>query len=186
MDYSDVSRRLEAVLREDVGSGDVTTSLTPNRRIRAVITSSAGGYVSGVQELMILFKSHHIVAKAHVRDGGRLRAGQKVFTLEGMSRDLLPVERTALNILSRMSGITTTTRLYVEALRKMRSKAKIVATRKTTPGLMRLEKKAVRLGGGLTHRMGLYDMILIKDNHLMLFAGDVAAAMKARGGRRAL
>jgi nicotinate-nucleotide pyrophosphorylase (carboxylating) len=185
MDSSDVSEILEAALREDVGSGDVTSAFAPNRRIKAVITSDSPGYVSGVKELSLLFKRHKIGAKAHVKEGDMVRKGQKIFSLDAMSSNLLPVERVALNLLSRMSGVTTNTRKYVDALKRYKSKAKIVATRKATPGLMRLEKKAVEVGGGLTHRMGLYDMILIKDNHLMLFGGDVkaalAAAKKAKG-----
>ncbi|MFH0861756.1 MAG: carboxylating nicotinate-nucleotide diphosphorylase [Candidatus Altiarchaeota archaeon] len=186
MDLSDVSEILEAALREDVGSGDVTAAFTPNRCIRAEITANSSGVISGLEEAILLFKNHKVAAKAHVKDGASVEKGQKVLTLEGLARDLLPVERTALNFISRMSGVSTATREYADALKKHGSKAKIVATRKATPGLMRLEKKAVKLGGGLTHRMGLYDMILIKDNHLLLYGGDVGAAladaMRAKGG----
>ena len=177
MELLGVSEILEAALHEDVGSGDVTASFTPNRRIRADITANSQGIVSGLEEALILFKRHKVGARAYLKDGAKVKGGQRVLSLEGLARDLLPVERTALNVISRMSGVSTATRAFADELKKHRSKAKIVATRKTTPGLMRLEKKAVRLGGGLTHRMGLYDMVLLKDNHLLLFGGDVSRAL---------
>jgi nicotinate-nucleotide pyrophosphorylase (carboxylating) len=172
-------KQLDAILLEDVGPGDITSQAAPNRRVRAVIDSTAAGYVSGIRELKILFAHNGIRAKAHVLDGAKISKGQTVFTLEGRVRDLLPVERAALNILFRMSGITTLTRKYVGELKKVKSKARVAATRKSAPGLMRLDKKAVLLGGGITHRMGLYDMFLIKDNHLKVFGGDIAAAVAA-------
>lgn len=179
MDFWDVSETVEAALREDVGSGDVTSSFTPNRKVTADITSNSDGYVSGIREVNLLLKKHKISAEALVKDGDKIKKGQRIFLLNGMSRNILPVERTVLNLLARMSGVTTTTKAYVNELKKAGSKASIAATRKTTPGMMRLEKKAVAIGGGLTHRMGLYDMILIKDNHLSMFGGDVVAALAA-------
>jgi nicotinate-nucleotide pyrophosphorylase (carboxylating) len=179
MDDPHLAEYLELMLREDVGEGDITSAFTPNRPVRALITANSDGYVSGIHELKLLFKNHGILAMAHVADGGKIRFGQKIFTLEALSRDLLPVERTALNLISRMSAVTTLTRKYADALRRRKSRSKIVATRKTTPLLRYLEKTAVVAGGGLPHRMGLYDMILIKDNHLMLFQGDVRAAVEA-------
>lgn len=162
----------------------MTAAFTPNRQVRAEIVSSSSGFVSGVEEASLLFKLHNIKARAHMRDGQRLRPGQLVFTLSGKSRDILVVERIALNLLSRMSAVTTATRQYIDALRGAKSRAKIAATRKTSPGFMRLEKKAVALGGGVTHRMGLYDMILVKDNHLMLFGNDVKKALDAANRAR--
>ncbi|MFH1055033.1 MAG: carboxylating nicotinate-nucleotide diphosphorylase [Candidatus Altiarchaeota archaeon] len=179
MDDRGLGKRVEVMLREDVGSGDVSSSFTPNKRVKAVIISNSSGFVSGVHELQILFKTHHIQVRSHVKDGGVVRRGRVVLTLEGRARDILSVERTALNILSRMSGITTLTRKYADKLRKAGSKAKVAATRKTTPGFRYFEKRAVVLGGGLPHRMGLYDMVLIKDNHLRLFDCDVRRALDA-------
>ncbi|MBD3388700.1 MAG: carboxylating nicotinate-nucleotide diphosphorylase [Candidatus Altiarchaeales archaeon] len=185
MDDRVLTSVLERFLREDVGSGDVTSDFTPNQEVDAIIKSHNSGYVSGIRELELLFRNHGVNVRSHVRDGGRIRRRQKIMTLKGRSRDILTTERTALNVLSRMSGVTTLTRQYVESLKKSGSKAKVVATRKTTPGMRYFEKTAVVLGGGLPHRMGLYDMILIKDNHLRLFGNDVkaalAAARKSRG-----
>jgi nicotinate-nucleotide pyrophosphorylase (carboxylating) len=179
MNDRELGKLLEAMLHEDVGSGDLTASFTPNKPVKAVIKANTLGFVSGIHELQILFKKHNIRAKAHVVDGGRVSRGQTVLTIQGMACDILPVERTALNLLSRMSGITTLTRKYVGVLRNTGSKARIAATRKTTPSLRYFEKKAVLLGGGVTHRMGLYDMILIKDNHLRIFNNDVKRALDA-------
>jgi nicotinate-nucleotide pyrophosphorylase (carboxylating) len=179
MDDRELSELLEDMLREDVGSGDITSSFTPNKPVKAVITVNGSGFISGVHEVNLLFRKHNIKVKSYVKEGYRVRYRQQVFTLEGKARDILSVERTALNLLSRMSGITTLTRKYVDALKKAGSKCRVVATRKTTPGLRYFEKKAVILGGGLPHRRGLYDMILIKDNHLKLFNNDIERALDA-------
>lgn len=177
MDVKQLSRCLESYLMEDVGSGDITAAITPNKKIRAEIVCKADGYISGVYEIRLLFKNHRIRAVAHVKDGSKVRPGQRIMTLYGWSRDILPVERTALNLLSRMSAVTTLTRAYVKELRRVSKTCQIAATRKTSPGLRYFEKKAVLLGGGVTHRFGLYDMILIKDNHLMLFGNDILKAL---------
>ncbi len=183
MDERELLKTLEAMLREDVGSGDISTAVTPNVKVKASITAKQSGSVSGLHEAALLFRHHNVKVKAHVKDGTRVRYGQKIMSLQGKSHDLLPVERTALNVLSMMSGVTTLTRKYADTLKKMRSKARVTATRKTTPGFRYFEKKAVELGGGLPHRMGVYDMILLKDNHLMLFDSigvAVAAVQKSK------
>jgi nicotinate-nucleotide pyrophosphorylase (carboxylating) len=179
MDNRQLIHHLETMLQEDVGSGDLTSQITPNRRIIAQVRSNSVGFISGVFESATLLRRHKIKVNTYVRDGERINRGQLIFTLEGKARDMFPVERVVLNVLSRMSGITTLTRKYVGVLASIGSKSKIVATRKTAPGLMMLDKKAVLLGGGLTHRMGLYDMILLKDNHLEAFCGDIQKAVKA-------
>jgi len=179
MDDKHLIRYLEVLLSEDVGLGDITAAITPNRRVSAEIVCKQDGYISGVHELKVLFKHHRIKAVAHVKDGSKVSCGQRIMSLYGWSRDILPVERTALNLLSRMSGVTTLTRSYVDELRKVSKTCKIAATRKTSPGLRYFEKKAVVLGGGVTHRFGLYDMILLKDNHMVLFDNDVRKALAA-------
>jgi nicotinate-nucleotide pyrophosphorylase (carboxylating) len=118
-----------------------------------------------------------------VNDGSRFRSGQVLATVEGRARSLLAAERTALNFLQRMSGVATLTRRYVDAVRGTR--AVILDTRKTVPGWRELDKYAVRCGGGMNHRRGLYDMVLIKDNHIAA-AGSVAAALAACKGRTRL
>jgi nicotinate-nucleotide pyrophosphorylase (carboxylating) len=179
MDDRVLASLLEDMLCEDVGSGDVTSAFTPDKNVKAVIKSTKKGFISGIYEVKLLLRRHGVKARAHVKDGGAVRCGQTVLTLQGGARDILTLERTVLNVLSRMSGVTTLTRRYVDAVRKTRSKARVAATRKTTPGFRHFEKKAVVLGGGVPHRMGLYDMVLIKDNHLALFGKDVRAALTA-------
>lgn len=187
MDEKALIRLLKAMLREDVGKGDVTSSFCPNKPVSAEIRCSGKGWVSGVREVQLMFGSRGVKARAHVKDGQRVGAGKKVISLRGRARDILEVERTALNLMSRMSGVTTATREYVKALGKTNTKCAVAGTRKTTPGMRYFEKKAIVLGGGVPHRMGLYDMILIKDNHLKLFddvAKAVAAAHRSQKGKR--
>ncbi|MFH1789021.1 MAG: carboxylating nicotinate-nucleotide diphosphorylase, partial [Candidatus Altiarchaeota archaeon] len=168
------------ILGEDRSIMDVTSAFTPKRKVVAEITCNEDAYVSGIPEMKVLFRIVKVSAVAGKKDGDRARKGNRIFTLKGDSRSILEVERTALNILSRMSGITTLTRRYVEALESVSSKAKVSATRKTTPLFRYFEKKAVCVGGGVPHRMNLSDMILIKDNHLKVFGGVKEALAAAR------
>ncbi len=162
---------------QDTGVSDITTSFTPEKTVKAEIIVKDSGIVSGVYELSVLFKLFGIGYVCKVPDGGKVRKSDKIFLLQGNSRDILIAERTALNILSRMSGISTLTRLFVDKASKANPKIRIAATRKTTPSFGFFEKKAVGLGGGDTHRLGLGDEVLIKDNHLRLF-GSVREALK--------
>ena len=173
-----LEKKLLEMLREDVGFSDITTAFTPKRKVRAEIIAKDEGIVSGISELGQLFRSFNIEAACRLRDGGRVKKKQAIYSLEGDSRDILIVERTALNILSRMSGISTLTRKYVDAASLGDPRVRIAATRKTTPCFAYFEKKAVAAGGGDTHRLSLQDEVLIKDNHLRLF-GSVAEALKA-------
>jgi nicotinate-nucleotide pyrophosphorylase (carboxylating) len=164
-----LEERLIAMVSEDSGFSDITTAFTPNKKVTAEIIAKEAGIVSGIYELQVLFKYFGISSQASFIDGGRIKKGRRIFLLSGYSRDILLVERTALNILARMSGISTLTSNYVEEAKKAGSNVKIAATRKTTPTFGFFEKKAVKVGGGDTHRYGLYDEVLIKDNHLRLF-----------------
>ncbi|MFH1403877.1 MAG: carboxylating nicotinate-nucleotide diphosphorylase [Candidatus Altiarchaeota archaeon] len=184
MNDRSIGTLLKDMIGEDVGLGDLTSSFTPNPKVRAVIRSKDSGYVSGIDELQALFKQYNVKSNPMVSDGDRVSKDMVVFRLYGNAHDILLIERTALNILSRMSGITTLTRKYVDALNSVKSRARVTATRKTTPLIRCLEKKAVVVGGGLTHRMGLYDMVLIKDNHLILFDNDVERALSAASNAR--
>jgi nicotinate-nucleotide pyrophosphorylase (carboxylating) len=176
-----VSSLLRQYLAEDAGSGDVTTAITPKKQVRARIISKSKGIASGIDELSLLFRLSRIKATAHIKEGGKINPGKLIFTLRGSSASILPVERTALNILGRMSGVATLTCEYAQKLRVKGSKTRVAATRKTTPGFRYFEKKAVVTGGGLPHRMGLYDMVLLKENHLRQFNGDIRrAVMSAR------
>jgi len=174
-------RLYRLILEEDKAVRDVTSFFTPKKQVAAEIIFKEGGYVSGIPELSILFDLVRVSSKAERSDGDFVEEGSVVFELSGDSRSILEVERTALNILSRMSGITTLTRRYVEELKSSGSKAVVSATRKTTPLFRYFEKRAVIVGGGVPHRMNLSDMVLIKDNHLKVFGGVEKALTAARG-----
>ena len=178
MDEKILEKKLLGMIREDVGFSDITTAFTPNRKVKAEIIARDAGIVSGISELRALFRLFSIEAKCGLKDGDAVKKKQAIFSLKGNSRDILIVERTALNILSRMSGISTLTKKYVDAAANANPKIRIAATRKTTPFFGFFEKKAVAAGGGDTHRLSLQDAVLIKDNHLRLF-GSVSEALKA-------
>jgi nicotinate-nucleotide pyrophosphorylase (carboxylating) len=167
-------------LAEDLGSGDVTSKATvpSGLRGRGVIVARQDGILSGAEVVDAVYAElgGHVALTWTCEDGDRLRRGAEVARLEGPLAELLAGERVALNFLAHLSGIATLTRRYVEAVDG--HQARILDTRKTTPGLRHLEKYAVRCGGGENHRIGLYDMILVKENHIRA-AGDVATATKA-------
>jgi nicotinate-nucleotide pyrophosphorylase (carboxylating) len=169
---------LETFLQEDVGSGDVTSeSIIPagTRAAAEIVCKSATpAVVSGLEEAALVFDLCGCSAKLLVGDGSTIRKGKVVMKISGSGRGILKAERTALNLIMRMSGISTETRHFVS----MAKGVKILATRKTAPGLRYFDKKAVVLGGGGAHRMRLDDMILIKDNHIAL-AGPAAKCVKA-------
>lgn len=174
-----VSDDIAYFLKEDVGSGDVTSSFTPDKKVVAVIKSNSSGILAGAEEVTSLLRKQGVKVVFHVKDGSNVSAGSNIATIEGPVRSILPVERTVLNILSRMSGVATLTRTYVGLVYEVSSTVRIAATRKTSPGFRYFDKKAVVVGGGVSHRMGLYDMVLIKDNHLFVFEGDIGAAVAA-------
>jgi nicotinate-nucleotide pyrophosphorylase (carboxylating) len=156
-------------IAEDAPAGDLTCSaLAPLGRCRAEIVAKEEGVIAGIEEAAALFSHFGISVTPALRDGEICRPGSPVMALEGEAGGILLVERTGLNILSRMSGIATATRALVEIARKVNPTVRIAATRKTCPGMRALDKKAVVLGGGEAHRATLSDAILIKDNHLLL------------------
>jgi nicotinate-nucleotide pyrophosphorylase (carboxylating) len=176
---------VRTALLEDIGhGGDLTTDaiVAPNRKGKGTIAARKPGTVAGLEIARLAFEM--LDAQAHfetlVPDGERVQQGQPVARIECTARALLTGERTALNFLCRLSGIATATRTLVDLVAGTR--AHIVCTRKTTPGLRVLEKYAVRAGGGSNHRFGLDDAVLIKDNHLLV-AGSVAAAVSAARAR---
>ena len=173
-----IERNVSAALEEDVSTGDLTAGLIPAAEIAtARIITRADITVCGTAWADACFRRLDASMKIEwsCADGTPLEAGQTLCTLSGSARALLTGERTALNFLQLLSGIATTTRRYVDAVEGTR--AKILDTRKTLPGLRLAQKYAVLSGGGTNHRMGLYDAILIKENHIAA-AGGVAAAMK--------
>jgi nicotinate-nucleotide pyrophosphorylase (carboxylating) len=164
-----LEKKLLDMVSEDMHFSDITTAFTPDKNVTAEIIARQEGIVSGIEELMILFKAFGIASVAKKKDGEKIKKDETIFALKGTSREILTVERTALNLLSRMSGISTLTKKYVDSAKKANSKIKVAATRKTTPLLAFFEKKAVKIGGGDTHRFSLEDEVLIKNNHLRMF-----------------
>jgi len=170
-------------LLEDLGrGGDLTTEAVVDRELIATgrIVTRAAGRVAGVEVALSAFSilAPEVETKALARDGEDVAADAVLAEIHGSARALLTAERTALNFLARLCGIATLTRSYVEAVRG--STARVVCTRKTTPGLRALEKYAVRCGGGANHRFGLDDAVLIKDNHLALAGGVRQAVERVR------
>ncbi|GEP02210.1 carboxylating nicotinate-nucleotide diphosphorylase [Methylobacterium oxalidis] len=175
---------VRAALVEDLGrAGDVTTdAIVPaDARLEGVIASRQDGVIAGTDAAALAFAliDPAVAVTVERADGARVRPGDTVIRLSGPARAILTAERVALNLLCRLSGVATATASLVEAARP-HGKARIVCTRKTTPGLRALEKHAVRAGGGSNHRFGLDDAVLIKDNHVAVAGGIVPAIERAR------
>ena len=163
---------IDRFLEEDIGSGDITTeTFVPDVPGRAVITCEDETVVAGLEEAAEVFKRLGVTASPEIEDGTRVPGGTAVMRLEGPERGITTAERTALNIMMRMSGIATMVSDATLRLRKHNDRVMVAGTRKTTPGFRKYEKKAIVLGGGDPHRYGLYDMVLIKDNHIEAAGG---------------
>jgi nicotinate-nucleotide pyrophosphorylase (carboxylating) len=174
---------VRAALAEDLGrAGDITTDavVPADREIDATIGARQPGVVAGLDVALMAFEllDPSLAIEVICPDGSRVERGQTVARIRGKARPVLAAERTALNLLCRLSGVATATRQLADAIGN--HKAKIVCTRKTTPGLRILEKEAVRLGGGANHRFGLDDAMLIKDNHVAMAGGVVPALKRAK------
>lgn len=171
---------LTLAFAEDVGDGDHTTlsTIPADEMGRQRLIIKEEGILAGVEMACRVFKKFDPTLKmtTYITDGSRVKPGDVAFIVEGKVRSLLQTERIMLNIMQRMSGIATVTAKYQARLEGL--KTKVLDTRKTTPGLRMLEKEAVRIGGGCNHRIGLFDMILIKDNHVD-FAGGIKEAISA-------
>jgi nicotinate-nucleotide pyrophosphorylase (carboxylating) len=185
---AEIRRAVRAALAEDLGGGDATTQATvpPGAKSVALMRAREPLTVAGIQFAEIAFRelSPKIKIKKLVRDGRRVKAGGTLLKISGSSRAILSAERVALNFVQRLSGVATATAQFVDAVKGTR--AKILDTRKTTPGWRRFEKYAVACGGGKNHRVGLFDMVLIKDNHLVALQNEkpnaiAAAVARARG-----
>jgi len=166
------STLVETLLRDDLAPNDLTVRALgiAERTVNAAIVARQAGVVAGIEELTFLFRERGIEAIAEKRDGEVVRPDETVLRLKGPEQKTLGLERTALNLLQRMSGIATAAHCWQECVRKTGSRAKVVGTRKTPWGL--LDKRALHLGGVGTHRLGLGDAILIKNNHLALLAAS--------------
>jgi len=175
---------IDLALAEDVGDGDATAEATVGveARGRATITQKAPGVISGLPAAEEVFRRLDPAARIDRLgpEGEWREAGAGVLRVEGSARGLLTAERTALNFLGRLSGIATLTATVVRAIREAGGEAELLDTRKTTPGMRALEKAAVAHGGGVNHRSGLYDFILIKENHSALAGGVGEAVRRAR------
>lgn len=171
---------LNLAFAEDVGDGDHTTlSTIPESAIgKQKLLVKEPGILAGVEIARRVFAKFDPELKmtVYINDGAEVKPGDVAFVVEGKVRSLLQTERTMLNIMQRMSGIATMTHKYQSRLNNL--KTKVLDTRKTTPGMRLLEKEAVKIGGGMNHRIGLFDMILIKDNHID-FAGGIPQAVAA-------
>ncbi|MNH88390.1 putative nicotinate-nucleotide pyrophosphorylase [carboxylating] [compost metagenome] len=169
-------------LREDVGSGDVTTSVTIpfGHESKGIIHAKDDGIIAGIPVAQLVFEvvDPMLSFKAHAEEGQYAAKGSVLIEVEGSTHSILTGERLALNLLQRLSGIATRTRTYVDALEGL--DVRLVDTRKTTPGHRMLEKYAVRMGGGANHRFGLYDAVMIKDNHIKGAGGIAQAVSRAR------
>ena len=175
----EIFREIRAALSEDIKTGDVTSnSIIPDDLLYSgYIIAQDSGIIAGLSIAELVFNDvdQSLYFKKHISDGDFVKSKTKLATVEGPARSILTAERTALNFLQRMSGIATATNKYVKLI--SRTKCKVLDTRKTVPGLRFLDKWSVKLGGGENHRMGLFDMVLIKDNHIEA-AGGVGNAMK--------
>jgi nicotinate-nucleotide pyrophosphorylase (carboxylating) len=175
---------VRAALLEDLGrAGDITTDavIPADARLRGAIVAREPGVVSGMDAALLAFAliDPAVIVAVERLDGSRVERGEAVLRLDGLARSILSAERVALNLLCRLSGIATATAALVDAIRP-HGHARIVCTRKTTPGLRSLEKHAVRAGGGANHRFGLDDAVLIKDNHIAIAGGVKPALERAR------
>ncbi|MFM2290458.1 MAG: hypothetical protein RIS29_271 [Bacteroidota bacterium] len=164
---------------EDIGDGDHTTlSCIPATALgKSQLIIKEDGVLAGVNVALEIFKQFdpELKVTVFIQDGAEVKVGDVAFVVEGKIQSLLQTERLMLNVMQRMSGVATQTRKYVKALEG--TKTRVLDTRKTTPGLRLLEKEAVKIGGGVNHRIGLYDMILLKDNHVD-FAGGIPQAIR--------
>ena len=175
-----IDKIIEQALLEDIGTGDITTeSIIPsNLKAKGIIKTSEEGIVAGLDIIYLVFKKldPEICFQSKIKDGNKILPGEILAEITGPARTILKGERVALNFLQRMSGIATITSKFCQKAKDL--PVRIVDTRKTTPGLRILEKYAVRMGGGHNHRFGLYDAVLIKDNHIAV-AGGIKSAVNS-------
>jgi len=177
-----LEEKIRKFLEEDLGQGDITTLLTvpEGTVVEAEVVVKEAGIIAGIEEALTLLESFDLRASVLVADGAKVEGKTALLRIVGDARTLLSIERTLLNLLSRMSGIATATNMLVEKVRSAGHKARIACTRKVAPGLLYFDKRAVMLGGGDMHRLHLDDLILIKDNHLAIVGSVSEAVKKAR------
>jgi nicotinate-nucleotide pyrophosphorylase (carboxylating) len=177
---TNIKKELLRFISEDVHNGDITSALLPKDRIKAKIISRESGILAGVKFAGDVFRLKGCNVKTIKKDGTKIKPNQIVLQVSGNARTILSCERTALNLLSRMSGIATQTNFLVSKIRKINKKTNLYSTRKTAPGLRFFDKEAIKIGGGHKHRMSLNDMVMIKDNHLLVSNSMEDIIKKAR------
>ncbi|MCK9211301.1 MAG: carboxylating nicotinate-nucleotide diphosphorylase [Ignavibacteriaceae bacterium] len=184
LDKKEIERVITTALKEDIGAGDITTNLliAKNQKAKAFFLAKEDGIIAGLNIAKMVFQQLDQTTKwkSFIKDGELVTAGTRIAEVKGSLRALLTGERTALNILQRMSGIATATNNFVTVVKD--TNAKILDTRKTVPGFRLLDKYAVKLGGGINHRIGLFDMVLIKDNHIKAAGSITNAVNKIKKG----
>jgi nicotinate-nucleotide pyrophosphorylase (carboxylating) len=176
----DLDKIIKNALSEDIGMGDITTSAIVSDLVtgKGVFLVKQDGIIAGLNLLETFFKisDPDLEFVKYIEDGSHINSGQIAAGISGKAASLLTLERIALNFLQRMSGIATLTGVFVDKIKH--TKARLLDTRKTAPGLRAIDKLAVKIGGGTNHRIGLYDMFLIKDNHIAV-AGSITKAVQA-------
>ncbi len=181
MNLLKIKQHILSALEEDIQTGDFSSlaSVEENQIVKAKVIAKQEGILCGVDIFRLVFSlvgdNENIIFNSYAKDGDNVSNGQRILSIQAKARVVLAAERTALNYLQLMSGIATKTRQYVDALQGMHTK--LLDTRKTTPTLRELEKYAVKVGGAVNHRFGLYDMIMLKDNHID-FAGGIRQAIE--------
>ena len=181
--YFNLRESLVRFLREDIGQGDLTSQYTVNKDLKSssqIICKSEIAVVAGLEEAKIIFEICNCDSKALVNDGDIVKRGIRVMKINGNTRAILKAERTALNLIMRMSGIATDTKKFVDVVKTVSKDIKVMGTRKTAPGLRYFDKKSIILGGGHSHRNTLDELILIKDNHLAVTTSIQSAITNAR------
>ena len=174
-----IKEKLKKFLIEDNSFIDVSSKVIPKESVSsATIIAKSDGYLSGLEELGILYQLLKVNVTSNKEDGDQIYKGDIVAKIDGESRNILLGERVGLNLMSHMSAITTTTRKFVKIIEDSGKNVKIACTRKTLPGLRLFEKKAVDLGGGDTHRFSLDDMVLLKSTHLKFYKGNIVKLLK--------
>ena len=181
--YFNLRESLVRFLREDIGQGDLTSQYTVDEGLKSssqIICKSEIAVVAGLEEAKIIFEICNCDSKALVNDGDIVKRGIRVMKINGNTRAILKAERTALNLIMRMSGIATDTKKFVDIVKTVSKDIKVMGTRKTAPGLRYFDKKSIKLGGGHSHRNTLDELILIKDNHLAVSTSIQSAISNAR------
>ena len=177
------NQELRRFLNEDLGRGDVTSKLVEKKQITAKIVTKQETIVSGTNFAKKIFSLKKCKTNILKKDGTKAKSNQTILQIKGDSTAILSCERTALNLLSRMCGISTKTNQLCSLIKNTNNKTKLFSTRKTAPGLRYFDKMAVEIGGGKKHRMTLHDMIMFKDNHLAVEKSMISLITKAKKSR---